>query len=143
MVIGSYLKRKKNKTPLNAQTFWATLTFVCLLLCPATAVFAQGSSGITQPASGDTISGVVEVVGTAVHPDYLRYELAFLRPDVPGAEWIVFAEGSQQVTNDVLAVWNTTVVGTSDRPFSRTAVTSCGCAWSKQISTTTNISSPI
>lgn len=75
----------------------------------ATAVSAQASSGITQPADGDTISGVVEVVGTAVHPDYLRYELAFRQQDVAGADWIVFAEGSQQVTEGVLAVWNTTV----------------------------------
>ncbi|MEZ4590335.1 MAG: hypothetical protein R3D55_04235 [Chloroflexota bacterium] len=70
---------------------------------------AQTPSGITQPANGDTLSGVVEVVGTAVHPNYLRFELAFLRQDLPGAEWIVFAEGSQPVSNGVLAVWNTTV----------------------------------
>ncbi|WP_420642973.1 hypothetical protein [Candidatus Leptofilum sp.] len=75
----------------------------------ATAVSAQTSSGITQPADGDTITGVIDVVGTAVHPDYLRYELAFRQQDVAGAEWIVFAEGSQQVMDNVLAVWNTTV----------------------------------
>ncbi|WP_420631490.1 hypothetical protein [Candidatus Leptofilum sp.] len=80
-----------------------------MLLLSGTAVAAQTSSGITQPADGETISGVIEVVGTAVHPDYLRYELAFRQQDVAGAEWIVFAEGSQQVTDDVLAVWNTTV----------------------------------
>ncbi|MAT97296.1 MAG: hypothetical protein CL608_09155 [Anaerolineaceae bacterium] len=70
---------------------------------------AQTTNGISQPASGDTISGVIEVRGTAVHPNYLRYELAFLRQDVPGAEWIVFAEGAEPVTDGVLAVWDTTV----------------------------------
>ena len=110
MINGSYLKRKQAKTPLKAPLYWLLLTFVCcLLLPPETAVLAQAGSGITQPASGDTVSGVVEVVGTAVHPDYLRYELAFLRPDVPAAEWIVFAEGAQPVTNSVLAIWDTTV----------------------------------
>jgi hypothetical protein len=109
MIIGSYLKRKKGKTPLNARLYWLTLTFIGLFWGMATAVSAQATSGITQPASGDTVSGVTEVLGTAVHPEYLRYELAFLQQDVPGAEWIVFAEGSQEVTNSVLAVWDTTV----------------------------------
>lgn len=64
-------------------------------------------SGITQPQSGDTLSGVVTVSGTAVHPDYLRYELAF-RPDT-SSDWVVFAEGGQPVVRGTLAVWDTTV----------------------------------
>ncbi len=109
MIIRSYLKRKKGNTPLNLRLYWLALTFFGLLGVTTTAVSAQTPSGIAQPAPGDTISGIVEVLGTAVHPDYLRYELAFLQQDVPGAEWIVFAEGSQPVSNGVLAVWDTTV----------------------------------
>ncbi len=110
MVINSYLKRKRDNTPLNAQLYWLSLTIASLWVWRAVPVAAtQATSGITQPASGDTISGVIEVRGTAVHPDYLRYELAFMRQDVPGAEWIVFAEGAEQVRDGVLAVWDTTV----------------------------------
>lgn len=110
MVVGSYLNRKKGKTPLNVRLYWLLLTFVLLsLIYSVTAAAAQATSGITQPVSGDTISGVIEVQGTAVHPNYLRYELAFLQQDVPGAEWTVFAEGTEQVTDGVLAVWDTTV----------------------------------
>lgn len=110
MVNGSYLKRKRDKAPLNVHLFWLTLTFVSLLVFrPALVVSAQTSSGIAEPTSGETITGVIEVRGTAVHPDYLRYELAFLPQDLPGAEWIVFAEGSEQVRDGVLAVWDTTV----------------------------------
>lgn len=69
----------------------------------------QGENGFTSPAPGDTISGTVTVTGTAVHPEYLRYELAFRQLDVPGADWIVFAEGDQPVVNGTLAVWDTTV----------------------------------
>lgn len=68
----------------------------------------QSGSGISQPQPGDTVSGVVAVVGTAVHPDYLRYELAFLYLD-GASDWIVFAEGDQQVVNGTLAEWDTTV----------------------------------
>lgn len=82
-----------------------SLIILLLLILPA----HQTGSGISTPQSGETISGVVEVVGTAVHPDYLRYELAFLYLDGGGSDWIVFAEGDQQVTNGTLAVWNTTV----------------------------------
>jgi len=67
----------------------------------------QGSpqSGISQPQSGDTVSGIVVVEGTAVHGSFLRYELAFNN----GGDWIVFAEGDQQVVEGTLAVWDTTV----------------------------------
>ncbi|MBK8901495.1 MAG: hypothetical protein IPM53_09955 [Anaerolineaceae bacterium] len=109
MVNGSYLKRKEDKLPLHARLFLLVLTFV-LLVTPAGAgtVLAQTGSGITAPASGETLSGVVEVRGTAVHPDYLRYELAFAN-QATGSDWIVFAEGSEPVVDGVLAVWDTTV----------------------------------
>ncbi|HUM70715.1 MAG TPA: hypothetical protein PLK31_17945, partial [Chloroflexota bacterium] len=67
------------------------------------------ANGITAPAAGETLSGVVTVMGTAVHPEYLRYELAFLNEANQSAGWIVFAEGSQPVTNGVLAIWDTTI----------------------------------
>lgn len=62
-------------------------------------------SGISHPESGDTLSGIVVVEGTAVHQNFLRYELAFNN----GGDWIVFAEGDQPVVRGTLAVWDTTV----------------------------------
>jgi hypothetical protein len=72
-------------------------------------LLAQAINGITSPAAGDTLTGVVTVQGTAVHPDYLRYELAFLAEANQAAGWIVFAEGTEPVVNGTLAVWDTTV----------------------------------
>lgn len=69
----------------------------------------QTENGIVQPESGAVISGVVVVEGTAVHPDYLRYELAFMYLDDPNPEWIVFADGDQQIVNGTLAIWDTEV----------------------------------
>lgn len=73
----------------------------------ARSVRLQGApqSGISYPEDGETVSGVVLVEGTAVHPSFLRYELAFST----GGDWIVFAEGDQQVVDGTLAVWDTTV----------------------------------
>ncbi len=66
-------------------------------------------SGISNPIPGQTLSEIVIVQGTAVHPNFLRYELAFLRDDDPGTGWIVFADGDQQVVDGQLAIWDTTV----------------------------------
>lgn len=89
---------------------------ILLLLCTvglslvfASAIHAQVGNGIYEPADGDTVSGVVVIRGTAVHPQFLRYELAFLQASRLGSDWIVFAQGDQPVQDDTLAVWDTTV----------------------------------
>jgi hypothetical protein len=110
MFNSSYPKQKEVRIATIMRLVWLVLTFILLTaVWSSSAVLAQSNSGIVSPTSGETIAGTVEVRGTAVHPDYLRYELAFLQQDVPGAEWIVFAEGAEQVVDGVLAVWNTTV----------------------------------
>lgn len=81
------------------------VAWMCAIWQPAEAQ----QSGISQPATGETVSGIVEVIGTAADPAYLRYELAFLQEANPGAGWIVFAEGNQQVVDGTLAFWDTTV----------------------------------
>lgn len=92
---------------LITRTHLLLLLFSLLALTTATA-YAQVPS-FTNPAPSSTISGVVLIQGTATDPAFLRYEIAFLREDNPGAGWIVFGEGSQQVIDGTLAVWDTTV----------------------------------
>ena len=72
-------------------------------------VQGQGGSGFSTPEPGETLTGVVTVTGTAVHPEFLRYELAFSEESNPVRGWIVFAEGSAPVVNGTLAVWDTAV----------------------------------
>lgn len=74
---------------------------------PPTAVAQQ--NGFTAPNNGDTLTGVITITGTAVHPAFLRYELSFLNETVSETGWIVFAENSQPVTDGTLAIWDTTV----------------------------------
>lgn len=66
---------------------------------------AQAQNGISSPREGDTMAGIVLVEGTATDPAFLRYEVAFNR----GGDWIVFADGSRQVQQGTLAVWDTTI----------------------------------
>lgn len=76
---------------------------------------AQTGNGITAPASGDTVGGVVNIEGTADDPDFLRYEVAFLQEANP-VGWISFAEGDRPVNDGTLALWDTTVGRNVDAP---------------------------
>ncbi|MGD2049885.1 MAG: hypothetical protein PVH03_10325 [Chloroflexota bacterium] len=94
----------------------AELFALPMLLLVAISVFPQGvraqsQNGIVNPAPGDIISGIVLIEGTAIHPDFLRYEIAFKQDFNPAGDWIVFAQGDRPVVDDTLAVWDTTVGG--------------------------------
>jgi hypothetical protein len=65
---------------------------------------------ITAPADGQQLQGTISVVGSANHPDFNRYELAFGPEPNPNDAWQVFNTGQQPVDNNVLGVWNTNTV---------------------------------
>jgi len=110
MVNNPYLKRKREWLPALHSVALSLLTFgLWLLLTAVSLAQAQANNGITSPAAGDVVAGVVVVTGTAQHPDYLRYELSFRNLSNPAVDWIVFAEGSQPVNNGALAIWDTTI----------------------------------
>lgn len=114
MIDSLYLKPKRIKLPTLLRAIISLLTFAVLAegsgaKTAVTTLWAQAANGVAQPGSGETVSGVVTVVGTAAHPDYLRYEMAFRNISNPAADWIVFAEGSEPVIQGTLAVWDTTV----------------------------------
>jgi hypothetical protein len=90
------------------------LSCLGLLFAP---VEAQTPNGISAPVSGDVLSGIVIVQGTAADANFLRYELAFLNETGSGSDWIVFAQGDQPVVNGTLAVWDTTVGSGANRVF--------------------------
>lgn len=93
---------------LITRTHFFLLLFAAILGLTTATAHAQ-SPGFSAPAPGSTLSGVVLIQGTATDADFLRYEIAFLREDNPGAGWIVFGEGNQPVIDGTLAVWDTTV----------------------------------
>ncbi len=96
----------------------ARITILLFALCWLFAgrlpiLLAQAPNGITSPAPGDVVSGIVIIRGTATDSSFLRYELAFRS----GNEWIVMADGDTPVIDGTLAIWDTTVVGAQGRIF--------------------------
>ena len=68
-------------------------------------------AAITSPTDGQQVQGTVSITGSANHAEFDRYELAFGPEPNPNDAWQVFSTGQQPVDNNVLGVWNTSVVG--------------------------------
>src|SRR5512135_3683588 len=88
--------------------FLVCLSLLALTVPPAQAQ-DQGSAVITIPQDGATVSGIVPILGTATHPQFLRYELAFAYSPNPTDTWFTLQEPVKSaVVNDVLGRWDTT-----------------------------------
>ena len=93
------------------------VAFACLSLLAALLSAAvplaqaqdQGLAVITTPLDGATISGIAPILGTATHPQFLRYELAFGYSPNPTDTWFTLQDPVKTpVVNAVLGRWDTT-----------------------------------
>jgi len=67
-----------------------------------------GYAEITAPATGQVVSGIVTIEGTAAHPEFLRYDLAFAFPNDPTDTWFTIAEAVETPVHDSrLGIWDT------------------------------------
>lgn len=73
-------------------------------------VLAQASSGITAPASGSTVSGVVRIEGTATIGNFQRYELYFKPVSATDSDYQYIDQGTEEVINGELGFWDTTLI---------------------------------
>ncbi len=85
---------------------------VALSLYGARFVYAQ--SGITYPPETEVLRGSVQIQGSAVHPDFWKYEVAAAPQGTQN--WFNIAGSETPVQNGVLAVWDTRTV--PDGPYS-------------------------
>jgi hypothetical protein len=82
----------------------------------AAAVFsiflAQGDASlrIDSPSEKDSVSGTVEIRGTAAAPGMTRYRVDFAYQQNPTNTWFSIAESTEPVQNGVLAEWGTALV---------------------------------
>ncbi len=84
----------------------AVLLFLLLALSPYRVQAQQ--SGISDPKPGSTVAGVVQIKGTAVHPQFQRYELYFSPEPVTNNSWVFIGEAHRSpVVNGILGTWDT------------------------------------
>lgn len=74
----------------------------------ASQIEVPGFAEIVQPAEGQTLQGIVTISGTATHPAFEAFDLAFsLDPD-PTETWFPLAEAvDTPVVDGRLAIWDT------------------------------------
>jgi hypothetical protein len=93
------------------------VAFVIILLAESLSGWAapqpQARSIVTYPADGMVISGAVDVIGIATHPNMQSYQLRYAAGPQPtgNSQWVDFAivEGTQ-MEDGVLGTWDTTTV---------------------------------
>jgi hypothetical protein len=82
---------------------------------------------MSVPANGDTLSGVVEVEGTANIENFAFYKLEYVSL-VPGAVWRAVWAGTAPVVEDSLGTWDTSLVIPGDYAFRLVVTDSAGNA---------------
>ena len=83
---------------------------VCCALAPVSGASAQsqGVAVITSPLDGAILNGLVPITGTATHPQFQRYELAFAYSPNPTGTWFPLqAPVNTQVVNEIIGRWDT------------------------------------
>ncbi len=69
---------------------------------------APGYADISFPAEGEAVSGVVTIMGSASHPFFSEYDLAFSYQDDPSDTWFNIAEDvKSEVQSGAVGIWDT------------------------------------
>ena len=111
---------------LTILTALAVMAFVAMPLRPCSARLPtrKPKPVIAQPGEGAGVRDVVQIIGTATHPQFQRYELYYAPYPVPSDQsWIFIGDAHN----------NQQPLGAARQPGIRvrcpTAATRCGCGW--------------
>jgi|GEM_PF-6065845 len=69
---------------------------------------------IDSPAADETVSGMVEIRGSAAAPGMMRFRVEFGYDPDPTGTWFLISEGTEAVPDGRLAVWDTTSIREGD-----------------------------
>lgn len=72
---------------------------------------APGYADISFPANGEAVSGVVTIMGSASHPFFSEYDLAFSYQDDPSDTWFYITEHVKSgVQSGAVGIWDTSSI---------------------------------
>ncbi|MBI5935861.1 MAG: hypothetical protein HY867_19320 [Chloroflexi bacterium] len=91
-----------------------TLTLALTLLPLRAFAQAQTAIRIAAPASGETLSGLVNVMGTSAADGFASAELSFAFASDSTSTWFLIYQTASPVTDGLLAAWDTTLVTDGD-----------------------------
>jgi len=75
---------------------------------PGSAAQAPGFADIASPVSGESLTGMVTITGSASHPSFVSYDLSFGYAKDATGTWFPIAEAvTTPVTDGPLALWDT------------------------------------
>jgi hypothetical protein len=96
------------RDPAHRLALTALATVVCCGVARPVYAQAPGYAEILTPRSGTAVSGVVTVEGTADHPAFVDYRLAFSYADNPTDTWFQLGQPVEsRVRQGTLGVWDT------------------------------------
>jgi hypothetical protein len=120
-VLGPSMPVSERPTPLPTVSLLATATFpqteaealVTSTPLPVTEVDSAGCANpqatIRAPATGESLTGAVEITGTADIPNFAFYKYEYISL-TPGSVWRAIGAGTRPTTDDLLGTWDTTLV---------------------------------
>lgn len=95
---------------------WLFAGFLALALTLPQRAAAQSDANIriAAPASGETLRGLVSVMGTSAADGFATSELSFAYASDSTSSWFLIYQTDQPVTDGLLAAWDTTLVTDGD-----------------------------
>jgi hypothetical protein len=91
------------------------LVVLVLVLSQTASAQAPGYADIASPGEGQAVQGLVTIEGSASHPFFRSYDLAFAYQDDPTQTWFVISDPvDQQVTHGPLGLWDTSGITDGD-----------------------------
>ena len=95
--------------------WWFAFLLTLVLFLPGRA-FAQTETGIriTSPASGATLRGLVDILGTTATEGFFSAELSFSYGSSPTPTWFLIANVDQPISDGLLAQWDTNLITDGD-----------------------------
>ena len=93
---------------------FAGLLALALTLPHRAAAQSQTAIRIAAPASGETLSGLVSVMGTSAADGFASSELSFAYASDSTFTWFLIYQTDQPVTDGLLAAWDTSLITDGD-----------------------------
>lgn len=95
--------------PVTFRTLWPPIALTLLLLLVAAQV--PGLAEIIDPADQQVVTGLITIVGTADHPNFAGYDLAFAYQEDPTDTWFAIGEPvDSPVREGPLGLWDTSQI---------------------------------